>query len=225
MSGITASIPRPTSSTSSCTGCGPRSIPTTFGSRPCAEWATYSVPMLERFRQSLAIRLAAIYTLVFAVGAAALFGVLYWVLAHSLEARDRVALELRAENLAQAYVEGGALGLRQRLGADSSPEARSLYVGLLDAAGGTVFASIPSDWVDPQFERRLIPNGWGGWNTEEIHSVRIPRDAARDFAVASRALPDGRLIQVARITDNRAVLLAPLRKDFAGIGAAALLFS
>ena len=59
--------------------------------------------MLERFRQSLAIRLAAIYALVFAAGAAALFGVLYWVLAHSLEARDRAAVELRAETYARAY--------------------------------------------------------------------------------------------------------------------------
>jgi signal transduction histidine kinase len=181
--------------------------------------------MFDRFRQSLAIRLAAIYTLVFAVGAAALFGILFWVLADSLEARDRVALELRAENLAQAYVQGGALAVQARLRADISPEARSLYVGLLDPGGGTIFASIPSDWVDPQFEQRLIPNGWGGWNAEDIHSVRIPRDAARDFAVASRVLPDGRLIQVARITDSRAVLLAPLRADFAGVGAAALLFS
>lgn len=36
---------------------------------------------------------------------------------------------------------------------------------------------------------------------------------------------DGRLLQVARSTDRRAVLLAPLRRGFAGVGAAALLFS
>ena len=35
--------------------------------------------MLEAFRQSLAMRLAALYAAVFAAGAAALFGVLYWV--------------------------------------------------------------------------------------------------------------------------------------------------
>jgi signal transduction histidine kinase len=181
--------------------------------------------MLERFRQSLAIRLAAMYTLVFAAGACALFGVLYWVLAHSLEARERAAIELRAENLARAYEAGGALALRERLEADTSPDVRSLFVRLLGADGATVFATVPSDWVDPQFERRLVPNGWGGWSTQEIHSVRVPRDAVRDFAVASRVLPDGRLIQVARSTDSRAVLLAPLRAAFAGVGAVALLFS
>jgi signal transduction histidine kinase len=181
--------------------------------------------MLEDLRQSLAIRLAAIYSLVFAAGAAALFGVLYWILAHSLEARDRDAVELRATEYALAYEQGGAVALRERLSADTSPEVRSLFVRLLGPGGDTVFATVPSDWVEPQFERRLVPDGWGGWRAEEIHSVRVPRDAQRDFAVASRVLSDGRLIQVARSTDSRAVLLAPLRTDFAGVGAVALLLS
>lgn len=181
--------------------------------------------MTEPVRHSLAIRLAATYALVFAAGATAIFGVLYWVLARSLEARERAAVELRAGEFALAYEQGGAPALRERLNADTSPEVRSLFVRLLGPGGETVFAMVPSDWVEPQFEQRLVPDGWGGWNTQEIHSVRIPRDAAHDFSLASRVLPDGRLIQVARSTDSRAVLLAPLRADFAGIGAVALLLS
>jgi signal transduction histidine kinase len=181
--------------------------------------------MLEEIRQSLAVRLAATYAAVFAAGAAALFGVLYWILAHSLEERDRAAVEQRAETYALAYEQGGAFALRARLSADPSPDARSLFVRLLSPDGSTVFASVPVDWVDPQVERHLVPDGWGGWKTQEIHSVRVPRDEARDFAVASRVLSDGRLIQVARTGDSRAVLLAPLRRDFAGVGAVALLLS
>jgi signal transduction histidine kinase len=181
--------------------------------------------MLESFRQSLAIRLAALYALVFAAGALALFGVLYWILGRSLEARDRAAVEQRAEIYARAYEHGGAFELRERLSSDTSPEARSLFVRLLGPDGVAVFASVPSDWLEPHVETRLVPDGWGGWSAREIHSVRIPRDAARDFAVASRVLADGRLIQVARSTDNRAVLLAPLRTDFAWVGAVALLLS
>jgi signal transduction histidine kinase len=181
--------------------------------------------MLEGIRQSLAVRLAALYALVVAAGACALFGVLYYVLARSLEERDRAAVEQRAETYAMAYEQGGAFALRARLSADSSPEVRSLFVRLLGPDGSTVFATVPSDWVDPQVERHLVPDGWGGWSAQEIHSVRIPRDAARDLAVASRLLSDGRLIQVARSGDSRAVLLAPLRRDFAGVGAVALLLS
>src|SRR5208283_3005972 len=100
---------------SSCTGSGARSTPTTRASRRCGAWATSSAPMLERFRQSLAIRLAAIYALVFAAGASALFGSLYWALARSLEAREREAVELRAGNLARAYELGGAVAVRESL--------------------------------------------------------------------------------------------------------------
>jgi signal transduction histidine kinase len=181
--------------------------------------------MLESFRQSLAMRLAAIYSAVFAAGACALFGILYWFLAQSLEARDRAAVELRAGEYAQAYEQGGALALRARLNADASPDVRSLFVRLLGPGGETVFATVPSDWVEPKFEQRLVPDGWGGWTTQQVHSVRVPRDAARDFSVASRVLSDGRLIQVARSTDSRAVLLAPLRADFAAVGAVALVLS
>ena len=59
--------------------------------------ATSSVPMLDRLRQSLALRLALQHALVFAVAAAGLFGVLYWLLADSLEAREQSAVERRAE--------------------------------------------------------------------------------------------------------------------------------
>jgi signal transduction histidine kinase len=181
--------------------------------------------MLSEFRKSLAIRLAAVYTAAFAAGACLLFGLLYLILARSLENRDRAAVEQRAAAYAAAYEQGGALLLRARISTDSSPEVRSLFVRLLGPDGVTVFATVPADWVAPEEERRLVPDGWGGWRTQEIHSVRVPRDAARDLAVASRVLSDGRLIQVARSTDSRAVLLAPLRTAFGEVGAAALVLS
>jgi len=181
--------------------------------------------MLRELRQSLAFRLAVLYTAAFAVGAILLFGLLYLTLARSLERRDRAAVEQRAEAYAAAYEQGGALLLRARIAGDAAPEVRSLFVRLLGPDGATVFATVPADWIAPEEEHRLVPDGWGGWRTQEIHSVRVPRDAARDLAVASRVLSDGRLIQVARSTDSQAVLLAPLRRDFATVGVAALLFS
>ena len=42
----------------------------------------------------------------------------------------------------------------------------------------------------------------------------------QDLAVAARVLVDGRLLQVARSTDSRAVLLQPLRRTFLWIGGA-----
>src|SRR4051812_39362772 len=122
MSGITVLIRKPTWSTSSCPACGPRSIPIISGSKPSAASATFSDPMFDRLRQSLALKLAALYTVVFVIGAAALFGVLYWSLANALDARERAALERRVQEFSTTFERGGASGLIARIKNDTSPE-------------------------------------------------------------------------------------------------------
>ena len=62
------------------------------------------------------------------------------------------------------------------------------------------------------------------WNVP-TQTVRVPQNALRDYAIASHQLSDGRLLQVGRLTDSRAVLLAPLRRAFLVVGAAALAVS
>lgn len=181
--------------------------------------------MFERFRQSLAVRLAVLYAVLFAAATAAIFGGLYWTLARSLASRDRLTLETRTEDYARAYQEGGIEALRQRVDVDPAPDGGSLFVRIIAADGASLFVAVPPSWVDPKAVLRFVPFGWMGWRAEETHSVRIPQDAARDYMVASRPLPDGRLLQVARRTDSQAVLLAPLRRDFVRIGSAALLLS
>ena len=182
--------------------------------------------MFERLRQSLALRLAVQYALVFACGAALLFGVLYWLLAEALEDRERAAVEIRAEALAIAYELGGVPGLRSELGRETSPEVRSFFVRVIGPRSETVFASVPPDWIETQVQRLPLPKGWGGGEAlREIRTVRVPQSAARDYAIASRSLADGGLLQVGRSTDSRAVLLAPVRRAFAGIGTGALALS
>ena len=53
----------------------------------------------------------------------------------------------------------------------------------------------------------------------------MPRDEQRDLAVVSRGLPGGAVLQIARSTDNRTVLLAPLRRTMWLAGTAAVLLS
>jgi signal transduction histidine kinase len=177
----------------------------------------------ERIRQSLALRLAAQYALVFACGAGLLFGALYWYLAEALEQREQGAVEARAEILGRAYEVGGVAALRTELAREIAPEVRSVFVRILGPGGETLFASVPSDWIETQVQRLPLPEGWGsGEVLREIRTVRVPQSAARDYAIASRGLFDGSLLQVGRSTDSRAVLLAPVRRAFAGIGTIAL---
>ena len=179
--------------------------------------------MLERFHQSLAFRLAALYALLFAAGAAIVFVVLYWTLAHALEARERSAVEQRVREYSALYELGGPAAVRSRLAAEqTSPEISSLLVRIIGQGGDTVFARVPSGWIEQQAKSILVPDGWGGWEPQVVRTVRVPRDAEKDFTVGSHPLSDGRLLQVARSTDNRTVLLAPLRRSFLLVGGGAL---
>jgi len=180
--------------------------------------------MLDRLPQSLAFRLGALYALLFALGAAVVFAVLYFLLANALEKRERTAVEKWAEDYAAVYEQGGPAALRNKLNAaETSPEVSSLLIRIIGSGGDTTFARVPTDWIETQVERIPLPGAFGQMQVERVvQSIRIPRDAEKDFTVASRPLKDGRTLQVARSTDNRTVLLAPLRRTFIPVAAGAL---
>ncbi len=180
--------------------------------------------MLERIRHSLAVRLGVLYALVFTLGAAVVFGVLYWFLAAALEKRERAVVEKRAQDYAALYEGGGAGALRAKLVAgEASPEVNSLLVRIVGPGGDIVFGRVPPDWVETQVQRIPLPGAFGNLQLQQVvQTVRIPRDAEKDFTVASAPLSDGRSLQVVRSSDNRAVLLAPLRRTFLSVGAGAL---
>ena len=173
------------------------------------------------WRRSLAVRLSVWFATLFALGFSAIFGLLYWTLARQLEQRDYEALQLRLQQYADIYAASGLDGLRERVAEDSqSPHVRSLFIRIVGRGGDAVWGKIPPDWIDADARLVAVPDGWGGWTQERNYTVRVPRDEEQDLAVASRVLPDGRLLQVGRSTDSRAVVLAPLRHTFLWIGGA-----
>ena len=178
--------------------------------------------MPERLRQSLALRLAVQYALVFAISSAILFGALYWVLSIALEKREIEAVGRRAEIYAAAYDLGGVTALNSQINADRSPDQPAYFVRIVNADASFQWIAVPRNWVETQVEQ--VPIGVFTWK-RETHIVRQPQNALRDYAIASHQLRDGRLLQVGRLTDSLAVLLAPLRRAFAIVGAAALILS
>lgn len=178
--------------------------------------------MLERLRQSLALRLAIQYTLVFAFGAALLFGVLYWLLANALDSRERAALVRQAEEFAAAFERGAIAGLRARVDNDSSPQARAAFVRLISPENIPLYQKLPNDWVETQIQK--IPLGPFTYE-QPIQTIRIPQDALRDYTIATRQWPNGWQLQVGRLLDSVPVLLLPLRRVFAGVFSGALLLS
>ncbi len=180
--------------------------------------------MLDRLRQSLAFRLAIQYALVFALGLAVLFGALYWTLTSALEAREKAVVQSRATELATIYERGGpgALERRLRLDRERSAETRSFFVRVLTPDNAIVLVSLPPSWVETQVKEIPLP---GFTLQQKTYTVRIPQNALRDYALATRELPDGNSLQVGVLVESQAVLFAPLRRAFTSVGAAALLLS
>jgi signal transduction histidine kinase len=175
----------------------------------------------DGLQRSLAARLSVWFALVFTAGFSAIFGLLYWTLARQLEARDIEALQLRSQQYAEIYAASGLTGLRERVAEDSQgPHVRSLFIRLVGRGGDAVWGKIPPDWIEADAKAVAVPDGWGGWTSRRTYTVRVPRDEAQDLAIVSRVLADGRLLQVGRSTDSRAVFLAPLRRTFLWVGAA-----
>ncbi len=177
--------------------------------------------MFERLRQSLALRLALQYALLFAVGSGLLFGVLYWQLAGSLEARELAALEKQTRVLAAAFDRSPG-DVIARVQNNPAPEMRDAFVRLTAPDGVIAFQKLPDDWVETQV--KAVPFGPLTLN-QQVQTVRIPQTALRDYSIAAFTWPTGWKLQVGRLTDSKPVLLAPLRQAFATTGAGALLLA
>jgi signal transduction histidine kinase len=175
--------------------------------------------------RSLVLRLGLWHAGLFGVGTALVFAAVYILLARALDAREREALEVRAAEYADAFETGGVPAVRDLLEREQEqPHVRSLLVRVFGPGGDVTFAKMPDDWVEEDTQV-LVPDGWGLLQSRRVQTVRVPRDEQRDFAVVSRGLPGGAMLQIARSTDNRRVLLAPLRRTMWLAGTAAVLLS
>jgi len=175
--------------------------------------------------RSLALRLGFWHGALSAIGAAIVLVAIYILLARALDVREREALEIRAAEYADAFENGGIAAVRALLEREQQqPHVRSLMVRIVGPGGDVTFAKVPDDWIGED-SQVMVPDRWGALQAQRVQTVRIPRDEQRDLAVVSRRLSDGALLQIARSTDNRAVLLAPLRRTMWLAGSAAVLLS
>src|SRR5206468_12952139 len=122
-------------------------------------------------------------------------------------------IETRLKEYALIYGRGGSLGLESYI--RRSPEAqkeKSFFVRVIGPFNEQRLLIVPQDWVefDP---KQLRARGF----SQQIVFLRIPQSAERDLMFASRTLPDGSVLQVGRATDNRQVVLEPLRRIFIGV--------
>jgi len=165
---------------------------------------------LERLARSFTFRLCLGYAALFTISAVILFGLLYLLLASTLQSKNQEVIEARLRECAAVYDNGGLAALQDLVQRSRDSErAKSFFVRLAGQGGSVLLMVAPDDWV--QFDTSaLAPGG----DMSRLIWLRIPKDEERDFTVAAMRLPDGSVLQVGRCTNNREVVLQPFRRNF-----------
>ena len=165
---------------------------------------------LNRLGNSFTFRLSLGYAMLFTLSAVVLFGLLYLLLATTLQSKDREIIEARLRECAAVYDSGGLAALQDLVQRSrDSGKVKSFFIRLAGQQGSVLFLTAPEDWV--QFDTSALDRGG---NPSRLVWLRIPKDEQSDFTVAAMRLPDGSVLQVGRSTNNRETLLQPFRRDF-----------
>lgn len=169
-----------------------------------------SLNPLDRLMRSFTFRLSVGYLTLFTFSAAILFGLLYVLLAATLQGKDQEIIEARLRECAAVYDNGGLAALQNLVQRSRDSETdKSFFIRWAGLQGSALLLTAPADWV--QFDTSALNRGG---DPSQLVWLRIPKDQQRDFTVAAMRLPDGSILQVGRSTDNRKTLLEPFRRDF-----------
>jgi signal transduction histidine kinase len=164
----------------------------------------------ERLAGSFTFRLSLVYAALFTLSAVVLFGLLYLLLAATLQSKNQELIEARLRECAAVYDSGGLSALQdlvQRSG--DSDKVKSFFVRLAGQGGSVLLLIVPDDWV--QFDpSALNPGG----DLSRLLWLRIPKDDERDFNVAAMRLSNGSILQVGRCTNNPDAPLQAFRRNF-----------
>ena len=165
-----------------------------------------SFELLKNARRNIGLRLGLWYAMVFAVSSITLLTIAFYLLAADVGRKNQEVLEAHLKAYAAVYENGGARALRDALQQEAS-NSKAFFIRLVNPWNEVSFANVPADWVT----FRDIPSGLAGYR-QRVGFIRVPKDAERDFLIASMLLPDKSLLQVGCSTDSREALLEPLRR-------------
>ncbi len=91
-----------------------------------------SYGLLDRLWRNIAVRLSLWYALIFALSAAALLGLVYYLVGREFERKDQEVILARLKEYATVYQAGGAQALRQRALQENRPgDEKAFYVNLI----------------------------------------------------------------------------------------------
>jgi signal transduction histidine kinase len=126
-------------------------------------------------------------------------------------------LQARWHEFATVYDHGGLPDLRRAI-QQAEGDHKTFFIRLVSPWNDLALVSVPDDWVT----FHDIPSGLAGYR-QRIGVIRIPKDAEKDFVLASALLPDNSLLQIGRSSNSRESVLQPVRRSFIIVGGATIL--
>ena len=154
--------------------------------------------LFKRLARSFNFRLCLGYAALFTISAVILFGLLYLLLASTLQSKNQEVIEARLRECAAVYDNGGLAALQDLVQRNAnSDKVKSFFVRLAGQRGSALLLIVPNDWV--QFDTSAIESGG---ELSRLVWLRIPKDDERDFTVAAMRLSDGSVLQVGRRTNS-----------------------
>jgi signal transduction histidine kinase len=158
--------------------------------------------------RTFGFRLGLWYFALFIAGTALVLALAYALLASSLRARDRAAIEATLVRYGGAYERGGLAELgsvvnRDRFSASYEP----LFVRITGDGDSAIFFSLPSGW--DAFDVGSLSNALPRQRWTELSTA----GSDERLEVASARLPSGPILQVGRSTANRQALLSIFRES------------
>jgi signal transduction histidine kinase len=171
----------------------------------------------DRLRRTVGLRLAVWYGATFVVSTLALIGLTYYLLASSLQARDREIVGSTLREYAARYAVGGLPALAQAVELEQrSGRHERLFVRVIGRGADALFVTQPPEWGD--FDFSGLGEGAGSdWR-------RAPaRDRPAVLEIASLRMDDGTVLQVGKSTESRDELLVHFRTVLSLVSALTLL--
>src|SRR6266545_6430287 len=168
---------------------------------------------IERSGRGFSLRLNLWYAAFFIFGCFALFLLAYFVLASSIQQKEKEVIRAKLEEYRAWYENGGLAGLSENFFNSRRWDKNAFFVRVAGPGNNAVFVSTPEEWRDFDLKRLEV---------RSIEETRpwfslAGRDKEHVWMFASAWLGDGRLLQVGKSIDDSEALLVRFRFLF-GVG-------
>ena len=166
---------------------------------------------VKAFARTLGFRLNLWYATIFIVSSALVFALLYYLLGHAIDQKDREVIQARLGEYVAVYEAGGVPALRSWVErVNEARKQRTFFVRVASRDRVDLLLVVPEDWIPDEVSRLDTRRA------SRIQAwLRVPRDEEVDLTVASTVLPDGTFFQVGRSSESREKLLGRFRIVFA----------